>query len=142
MFWQLMTFFDCTSVYLWLLVSQRYNDVQSKKVTTMRLVALTSYDYLWLNICILVTIGQWCFVNKQLTANISVMLVWKLVIKMSSLRGKRQRPSRNELPKRYRCRDRYNKALKEEMNKFVTKNMGEKQPNDIQESEPRSSNTR
>ena len=35
-------------------------------------------------------------------------------------KGKRSRAKSNELPKRYRCRDKYHRALDAEMNKFVT----------------------
>ena len=33
---------------------------------------------------------------------------------------KRSRPKKSELPKRYRCRDKYNRALDLEMSRFVT----------------------
>ena len=41
------------------------------------------------------------------------------IIEMNSV--KRKKPTKNELPKRYRCRDKYNRALDLEINKFVTK---------------------
>ena len=39
---------------------------------------------------------------------------------MNAMKRKRPRPKRDELPKRYRCRDKYNKALHHEMNQFVS----------------------
>ena len=39
---------------------------------------------------------------------------------MAGNERKRSRAKSNELPKRYRCRDKYNRALEAQMNSFVT----------------------